>query len=74
MSDGKSLTGYPIGRQLPTWQHQSISRELLRQISNYLLHKPYQVFAAPFDLCIPELNETDEICDESKLRKTGYFG
>ncbi|MDQ7093583.1 Uma2 family endonuclease [Desulfosporosinus sp. PR] len=72
---------------VPTWQHQRISRELLRQISNYLIHKPGQVFAAPFDLCISEHDESDEeisnvisqpdlvvICDESKLRKTGYFG
>jgi hypothetical protein len=47
---------------------------------------PCRVFAAPFDLCIPDANEQDEeisnitqpdivvICDESKLRKTGYFG
>lgn len=79
--------GVPYMQAAPTWQHQSISRELLRQISNYLFNKPCQVFAAPFDLCIPELNESDEeisnvisqpdivvICDESKLRKTGYFG
>lgn len=50
-----------------------------------MLNKPCQVFAAPFDLCIPELNEGDEeisnvisqpdiVCDKSKLRKTGYFG
>ncbi|WP_088188834.1 Uma2 family endonuclease [Desulfosporosinus sp. FKA] len=81
------IDGIPYRQAAPTWQHQSISRELLRQLSNYLLHKTCQVFAAPFDLCIPELNETDEeisnvvsqpdiavICDESKLRKTGYFG
>lgn len=79
--------GVPYMQAAPTWQHQSISRELLRQFSNHLLNKPCQVFAAPFDVCIPELNEGDEeisnvisqpdivvICDESKLRKTGYFG
>lgn len=81
------IDGVPYRQAAPTWQHQSISRELLRQISNYLLDKPCQVFAAPFDLCIPELNESDEkifnvvsqpdivvVCDENKLRKTGYFG
>jgi Uncharacterized protein conserved in cyanobacteria len=81
------IDGVPYMQAAGTWQHQSISRELLRQFSNYLLNKPCQVFAAPFDLCIPELNEGDEeisnvisqpdivvICDKSKLRKTGYFG
>ena len=81
------IDGSPYIQAAPTWQHQRISRELLRQISNYLIHKPCQVFAAPFDLCIPEHDQSDEeisnvisqpdlvvICDESKLRKTGYFG
>ncbi len=70
----------------PTWQHQSISGELYRQISNYLINKPCRVFAAPSDLCLAEYNETDDeiekvvqpdvvvVCNESKLRKTGYFG
>lgn len=81
------IEGVPLMQSAPTWQHQSVLRELLRQISNYLLHKPCQVFAAPFDLCIPERDEGDEeisnvivqpdivvLCDERKLRKTGYFG
>ena len=55
--------------------------------NKYLKGKPCQVFAAPFDLCIPETNESDDkisnvisqpdivvICDKCKLRKTGYFG
>jgi Uma2 family endonuclease len=76
------IDGVPYMQAAPTWQHQSISRELLRQFSNYLLNKPCQVFAAPFDVCIPELNEGDEeisnvisqpdiviICDESKDRE-----
>ncbi len=79
--------GVPYMQAAPTWQHQSISSELHRQIANYLVNSPCRVFTAPFDLCIPELNEVDEeisnvisqpdivvICDESKLRKTGYFG
>ncbi|RCX11156.1 Uma2 family endonuclease [Anaerobacterium chartisolvens] len=70
----------------PSWQHQSISGELHRQISNYLHGKSCRVFAAPFDLCLAEYNENDDettnvvqpdlviVCDETKLRKTGYFG
>jgi Uma2 family endonuclease len=48
--------------------------------------KPCRVFAAPFDVCLAEYNENDDeirnvvqpditiVCDERKLRKTGYFG
>ncbi|CAA7599764.1 Restriction endonuclease type II-like [Acididesulfobacillus acetoxydans] len=81
------IDGVPYMQSAPTWQHQSISGDLYRQISNYLVDKPCKVFAAPFDLCIPENDEKDEdisniisqpdivvVCDESKLRKTGYFG
>ncbi|MFZ3100970.1 MAG: Uma2 family endonuclease [Desulfitobacteriaceae bacterium] len=41
-------------------QHQAISRGLLTQFNNYLKDKPCQVFAAPFDLRLPETNEKDE--------------
>lgn len=70
----------------PEWQHQSISGELYRQIANYLLDKPCRVFAAPFDVCLVEQEKRDDdisnivqpdiviVCDETKLRKTGYFG
>lgn len=80
------INGVPYMQAVPTWQHQAISGELYRQISNYLVNKPCRAFAAPFDLCLAEYNETDDeidnvvqpdvvvICDESKLRKTGYFG
>ncbi|MBS3943143.1 MAG: Uma2 family endonuclease [Dethiobacter sp.] len=70
----------------PSWQHQSVTGELYRQLSNHFVGKRCRVFAAPFDLCLAEHNETDDevdtvvqpdvvvVCDESKLRKTGYFG
>lgn len=54
------IDGVPYMQAAPTWQHQSISGEIYRQISNYLVDKPCRVFAAPFDLCIVENNETDE--------------
>ncbi|TYQ15637.1 UNVERIFIED_CONTAM: Uma2 family endonuclease [Acetivibrio alkalicellulosi] len=80
------IDGVPYMQAAPTWQHQAISGELYRQISNYLVNKPCRAFVAPFDLCLVEYNQTDDkidkviqpdivvICDESKLRKTGYFG
>jgi len=80
------IDGIPYMQAAPSWQHQSISGELYRQISNYLVNKPCKVFSSPFDLCLAEYNESDEeinrvvqpdvvvVCDESKLRKTGYFG
>ncbi|SPF33831.1 conserved hypothetical protein [Candidatus Desulfosporosinus infrequens] len=80
------IDGVPYMQFAPKWQHQSISSELHRQISNYLFEKPCRVFAAPFDVCLLEHNQNDDdisnivqpdlviVCDETKLRKTGYFG
>lgn len=81
------IEGVPYLQAAPTWQHQAISVELASQFNAYLKGKPCRVFAAPFDLCVPEFDESDEeisniisqpdivvVCDESKLRKTGYFG
>lgn len=80
------LDGELFLQSAPSWQHQSISGELYRQISNFLYKKPCRVFAAPFDLCLADYTENDEdipnvlqpdivvVCDEAKLRKTGYFG
>lgn len=80
------IEGVPYLQSAPKWQHQSISGELYRQISNYLMDKPCRVFASPFDLCLVEYEESDDdilnvvqpdiviVSDETKLRKTGYFG
>ncbi|MHB8073371.1 Uma2 family endonuclease [Desulfosporosinus fructosivorans] len=81
------IDGIPYMQSAPTWQHQAVSVQLASQFNGYLKGKPCRVFAAPFDLCIPELDESDEeitniisqpdivvVCDENKLRKTGYFG
>jgi Uma2 family endonuclease len=71
---------------LPSWQHQAISRELLTMFNTYLQGKPCQVFAAPFDLRLPDNDEKDDdvanvlqpdiliVCDKSRLKGTGYFG
>lgn len=70
----------------PSRRHQKISGELYRQISNYLSEKPCEVYAAPFDVRLPELDEADEavrtvvqpdiavICDLAKLDDAGCKG
>lgn len=80
------IDGVPYMQSAPTWQHQRISGELFRQISNYLLHKSCEVFASPFDLRLSEEEVIDEdvpnviqpdlvvICDKSQLKGTGSFG
>ena len=80
------IDGIPYMQAAPTWQHQSISRELMLQFGGYLSNSQCQVFAAPFDLRLAELEEKDEdvanvyqpdllvICDKSKLKGTGYYG
>lgn len=81
------IEGVPYMQSAPSWEHQAISVELASQFNVQLKEKPCRVFAAPFDVCIPEHDEIDEeisniiaqpdivvVCDQSKLRKTGYFG
>ena len=80
------IDGIPYMQASPTWQHQALSRELLTQFSNYLKDKPCHVFAAPFDLRIPDENEKDEdttnvvqpdivvVCNKEGLKGTGYYG
>jgi Uma2 family endonuclease len=78
--------GIPLMQAAPSWQHQSVFGEIFAQFHRYLQGKPCRVFASPFDVCLAEGHESDEdirtvvqpdiavVCDESKLRKTGYFG
>lgn len=80
------IDGIPYMQSAPTWQHQSISRELMLQFGEYLRNNHCQVFAAPFDLRLPEIEEKDEdvtnvyqpdllvVCDKSRLKGTGYYG
>lgn len=70
----------------PSRRHQEISVELVRQFSNYLLDKECNVYAAPFDVRLPEGEEEDEdiftvvqpdlvvVCDSSKLDERGCRG
>ena len=66
--------------------HQRILVEISRQIANYLEDKSCQVFPAPFDVFLPESNESEDeistivqpdisiICDNSKLSEKGCTG
>ncbi len=44
----------------PNRRHQGISMELSRQLSTYLLGKPCKAYHAPFDVRLPEGDESDE--------------
>ena len=80
------IDGVPYMQAAPSWQHQAISAALISQFYNYLSGKDCQVFAAPFDLRLPIIEEQDEdvtnvlqpdivvICDKDKLKGTGYYG
>lgn len=80
------IDGMPMMQAAPTWQHQSVSGQLLKQVLSYLDGKSCQAFAAPFDLRIPNEEEKDEdttlvvqpdiliVCDKKGLKGTGYYG
>ena len=71
----------------PNRQHQGISGELFKQIINFLETNPCKVYAALFDVLLPEFDETEEddvsnvvqpdisvICDFEKLTDKGCTG
>jgi Uma2 family endonuclease len=70
----------------PSTRHQEVSGELFAQIHGLLQGKPCKVFAAPFDVRLPEADEEDweasnvvqpdisVICDRSKLDQKGCKG
>ena len=70
----------------PGMTHQKISGELSNQIYNYLDEKPCKVFTAPFDIFLPQIEESEDtistivqpdismICDSSKLSEKGCTG
>jgi Uma2 family endonuclease len=70
----------------PTRHHQRIHRELMYQLTAYLSGKPCEVYGAPFDVRLPQSDETDEevntvvqpdivvICDPDKLDDRGCRG
>ena len=70
----------------PSIEHQRISGEFFRQISNFLFDKDCEVFSAPFDVRLPEGDEGDDeiitvvqpdisvICETGKLDNRGCRG
>lgn len=70
----------------PARIHQKIIVELIRQISNYLLDKPCEVYTAPFDVRLTSSDVMDDeienvvqpdlaiICDRGKLDSKGCKG
>lgn len=70
----------------PSRRHQGVSRELMRQVSTGLIGKTCRAYAAPFDVCMPGGDESEEgsttvvqpdisvICDVAKLGDKGCRG
>jgi Uma2 family endonuclease len=70
----------------PSRQHQGVCGELVRQLGNALLDGPCRVYAAPFDVRLPdEGDQADEartvvqpdvvvVCDVGKLDDRGCLG
>lgn len=70
----------------PLRRHQDISVKFVYQIYDYLKNKPCNIYSAPFDVRLPEADESDEdietvvqpdivvVCDEAKLDERGCRG
>jgi len=70
----------------PSRQHQSTSMALSAQLHAFFSTRGYEVFAAPFDVRLPETQEDDDaivtvvqpdlvvVCDENKLDDRGCRG
>ena len=81
------IEGEAVMLATPSVGHQRVSRELLRQLANYLEGKKCEVFAAPFGVRLFEQdgNSPEDvdtmvepdiavICDKSKLDERGCKG
>jgi Uma2 family endonuclease len=80
--DGKAYNMTPA----PSRRHQEISGQLHTLFNNYLKGKTCRVYAAPFDVRLPQLQESDEqistvvqpdivvVCDKTKLDHQGCKG
>ena len=70
----------------PSTLHQRISRKLLYMFEHFLINKQCEVFNAPFDVRLPDHNESDGevktvvqpdllvVCDKNKIDKKGCRG
>ena len=81
------IDGVAYAMSGPSRIHQSLSMELGVRFSLFLKGKPCRVFAAPFDVFFPRLNEQNEddvdtvvqpdllvACDKTKIRENGIWG
>lgn len=80
------IHGEAYAMSAPSRIHQKFVTEFIRQIGNYLQNKACEVYAAPFDVRLPQTNETDDevdtvvqpdisvICDPAKLDDKGCRG
>ena len=80
--DGIAYNMTPAPRPI----HQLVLGELHYQLKSFLRGKKCQVFAAPFDVCLPESDESDElsntvvqpdisvVCDRNKVNEAGCKG
>jgi Uma2 family endonuclease len=80
--DGRAYDMCPA----PSRGHQAMVVELVRQIGNFLVDKPCEIYVAPFDVRLPKANEADDqvdtvvqpdiavICDPEKLDEAGCRG
>ncbi len=70
----------------PVRAHQQMVVELTRQVGNFLVDKPCELYSAPFDVRLPQGDEADDdvddvvqpdiavICDRAKLDDAGCRG
>jgi Uma2 family endonuclease len=70
----------------PSTHHQRVSRRLLTIFENFLKDKKCEVFGAPYDVILPENNESEKsastvvqpdiavICDKFKIKTHGCVG
>jgi Uma2 family endonuclease len=54
------IDGVAYAMTAPNRQHQEISREIMFHFTGYLRGKKCQVYAAPFDVRLPEKEETEK--------------
>jgi len=79
--------GVPVSMSpAPSTSHQRVAGELFRQIANFLVDRPCEVFAAPFDVRLAPVDAPPEqvdtvvqpdltvVCDATRLDERGYQG
>ncbi len=80
------IDGIAYAMNAPFRVHQEVSGELFLQFGNYLKGKPCKVYAAPFDVRLPDRSKLDSrifnviqpditiVCDKNKLDDRGCIG